>query len=112
MVDGKAVLEQLIERHNPSWGMGGGLGMYPQWLPDLSVAGFHGIETFSYDVDVRYTPTAWRGRIRASAGVTALDSQAARDFDSDLAALLAGKFSYEVLSVPHRVFAIVAERPE
>jgi SAM-dependent methyltransferase len=104
--------ERLIERHNPNWDMGGGLGMYPQWLPELSVAGFLGIETFSYDVDVPYTPTAWRGRIRASAGVTALGAEAASDFDSDLAALLTGEFPFEVLSVPHRVFAIIAERPQ
>ncbi len=59
----------LICAHNPRWDLGGGMGLYPQWLPDLSAAGMHGIETFSYDVDVPYTPEAWRGRIRASAAV-------------------------------------------
>ena len=44
--------EELIESHNSDWRMGGGLGMYPQWLRDLGEAGFQKIETFSYDVDV------------------------------------------------------------
>ena len=43
------------------------VGMYPQYLPVLSEAGMQDIQTFSYDMDVPYTPEAWRGRIRASA---------------------------------------------
>lgn len=101
--------EELIMRYNPDWNLGGGLGMYPQYLPVLSEAGFQGIQTFSYDVDVPYTPEAWRGRIRASAGIAALDSDAAHEFDKDLAELLSARFSSSVLLVPHRVFAIVAE---
>jgi hypothetical protein len=63
--------ECLIEAHNPDWKLAGGMGMYPWWLRDVEAAGFHQIETFSYDVDVEYAPEAWRGRIRASAGVGA-----------------------------------------
>ena len=101
--------EELIMRYNPDWNLGGGLGMYPQYLPVLSEAGFQGIQTFSYGVDVPYTPEAWRGRIRASAGIAALESDAAHEFDKDLAELLSARFSSSVLLVPHRVFAIVAE---
>jgi len=82
--------------------------MYPQWLPDLSAAGIKNIETFSYDLDVPYTHEAWRGRIRASAGIVALDADAARRFDDEHARLLADRFSSPVLGVPHRVFAIIA----
>jgi hypothetical protein len=60
-------------------------------------------------MDVPYTPEAWRGRIRASAGVTALDAETARCFDEDHASLLSTDFPSSVLDVPHRVFAIVAE---
>ena len=67
------------------------------------------IETFSYDLDVPYTPEAWRGRIRASAGVAGLQSDEIARFDEDFRALLAKRFPAEVLSVPHRVFAIVAD---
>ncbi len=100
--------EKLIERYNPDWQMGGGRGIYPEWLPGLNEAGIGNIETFSYDVSVTYTPKAWRGRIQASAGVAALDTGAAGDFDTELAALLADQYSGEVLEMPHRVFAIVA----
>lgn len=100
--------EELIKRHNPTWHLHGGMGMYPQWLPGLSAAGMHDLETFSYDVNAPYSAEAWRGRIRASAGVVALDAQAASRFDEELAQLLAGRFPAAMLDVPHRVFAIIA----
>jgi hypothetical protein len=28
--------EQLIQTHNPTWKMGGGSGLYPQWLRDIA----------------------------------------------------------------------------
>jgi SAM-dependent methyltransferase len=99
--------EELIVQYNPDWRFGGGLGMYPQYLPVLSEAGIQDIQTFSYDMDVAYTPEAWRGRIRASAGIAALDADSSRKFDADLVELLSTRFSSSVLSVPHRVFAIV-----
>jgi SAM-dependent methyltransferase len=101
--------EELILQHNPDWHFAGGLGMYPQYLPVLSGAGIQNIQTFSYDMDVPYSPEAWRGRIRASAGVAALDADSARKFDAGLAELLSARFPLSVLAVPHRVFAIVAE---
>ena len=110
-LDGNVVeaTEKLILQYNPSWHFGGGIGMYPQYLPALSRAGIKKIQTFSYDVDVPYVPEAWRGRIRASAGVAALDTNLVRKFDADLFALLSTQFPSDVLAVPHRVFAIVAE---
>ena len=100
--------EGLIQQYNAKWHLGGGLGMYPQWLPDLGEAGMRNIETFSYDLDVQYTPEAWRGRIRASAGVAGLPADVVSRFDEDLRALLATRFPAGVIQVPHRVFAIVA----
>lgn len=104
--------ERLIERHNPGWGMGGGTGMYPAWLTDVAVAGFEGIETFSFDLDVPYSREAWRGRIRASAGVAAsLPEDEVRRFDSRLASLLAASFPEDPFGVPHRVWAVVCSAP-
>ena len=101
--------EELIIQYNPNWHLGGGNGMYPEWLPDLSVARFQNIQTFSYDIDVPYTPEAWRGRIRASAGVAAMDADSVQEFDAELQELLTARFPTNILAVPHRVFAIVAE---
>lgn len=104
--------ERLIERHNPAWRLGGGMGLYPHWLADLSLAGYHEIETWSYDVVVPYTPEGWRGRIRASAGVGAsLPPDRVAAFDADLAALLERRFPGPEVPTHHRVFAIVARRP-
>ncbi|MCP4993129.1 MAG: methyltransferase domain-containing protein, partial [Gammaproteobacteria bacterium] len=101
--------EDSIESHNSDCRTGGGLGMYPQWLRDLGEAGFQKLETFSYDVDVPYTPEAWRGRIRASAGVGGMmSSKEVKQFDVKLAELLAQYFPDKVLQVPHRVFALIA----
>jgi SAM-dependent methyltransferase len=104
--------EELIEAHNPGWSLGGGAGIHPWWFRDLGEAGFGDIESFSYDVSTPYTPEAWRGRIRASAGVGAtLPPERVAAFDRELAALLAERFPGEALAVPHRVFAVFATRP-
>lgn len=104
--------EKLIEAHNPKWKLGGGMGLYPQWLGGLVMAGFGGIETFSFDLDVPYSHEAWRGRIRASAGVGAsLPADAVTAFDDDLKRILAERFPQDLLAVLHRVFAVIATAP-
>ena len=104
--------EELIAAHNPAWRYAGGLGLYLPWLRDLGEVGFRDLETFSYDVDVAYTPESWRGRVRASYGVGAtLSSEQVAAFDRALAALLAERFPGATLAVPHRVFAVIARTP-
>ena len=104
--------EKLIEEHNPKWKLGGGMGMYPQWLAGLVMAGFRGLETFSFDLDVPYSHEAWRGRIRASAGIGAnLPPDAVAAFDDAHRALLAARFPEDPLMVLHRVFAAIATSP-
>ena len=104
--------ESLILQHNPTWGGAGGYGMYPLWAADVSGAGLTGIETFSYDIKLPYAHAAWRGRIRASAGVAAsLPAEAVERFDHEHAAMLAERFPDETLVVPHRVWALVAWVP-
>jgi SAM-dependent methyltransferase len=104
--------ETLIEFYNPDWKLGGGLGLYPEWLRDLVEAGFCGLETFSYDLAVPYTHEDWRGRVRASAGVGGSLSEAeVQAFDKAFAGLLAARYPGEILDVAHRVFAVVARTP-
>jgi SAM-dependent methyltransferase len=104
--------ERLILAHNPAWKGSGGTGLHPAWLRDLAEAGFRDIETFSHDVDVPYTQEAWRGRIRASAGVGAsLPPDAVAAFDRALAELLAQRYPQPSLLTLHRVFAIIARPP-
>jgi hypothetical protein len=86
--------------------------MYPAWAADVAGAGFVNIDTFSYDVLVTYSHEAWRGRTRASAGVSAsLPEDAVKRFDAEHATLLADRFPAEPLMVPHRVWALVARAP-
>ncbi|MGW1465772.1 class I SAM-dependent methyltransferase [Streptomyces sp. NPDC002308] len=104
--------EQLITSYNSAWSMGGGTGLYPRWLTDLATAGFGAIETFSFDLDVPYTPQAWTGRIRASAGVGAsLTPERVEAFSADLDGILRDRFPGDVLHVPHRTWAVVAVKP-
>jgi len=104
--------EKLIEKHNPKWKFGGGLGIYPQWPRDMAIAGFENIETFSFDIDAIYTHEAWRGRIRASAGVGAsLAPEAVVAFDDELRAILAERWPEDPMRVMHRVFAAIGVAP-
>lgn len=103
--------EALIVARNPAWRMGGGNGIHVESLPFLTAAGFGSFEVFAYDLGVVYTPEAWRGRIRASAGVGAsLSADAVRAFDAALERILAERFPGPSLAVPHRVFTLVGVR--
>jgi SAM-dependent methyltransferase len=104
--------EKLIASYSPTWKPGFGLGLYPVWLRDLGLAGFRNIQTFSYDMDVPYTHEAWRGRVRASAGVGAILSvEKVRAFDEEFAGLLASRFPAPLLQILHRVWAVTALAP-
>ncbi|MFQ5783439.1 MAG: class I SAM-dependent methyltransferase [Alphaproteobacteria bacterium] len=106
------ITEKLIKAHNPDWGFDGMTGIHADEPGDVAMAGFGDIETFSFDVAVPYTHEAWRGRIRASAGVGAsLDPDAVARFDSTHAAFLKTRFRDDPLSVPHRCFAVVCRAP-
>lgn len=97
--------ERLILRHNPDWRGAGGTGLHPSWLADMTGAGFARLETASFDITQPYSHVAWRGRIRASAGIAAsLDKTAVAAFDTELAALLARDFPVDPLAIPHRVW--------
>ncbi len=107
-----AATEQLIQMHNPFWAQSGGMGLYPEWLSDLSAAGFVQLESFSYDSLVSYSHADWRGRIRASAGVGgSLGASDVAAFDAALEALLKRRYPGDQLSVPHRVFAALGRAP-
>ncbi len=107
-----AATEKLIEQHNPEWTMSGGRGIYSRWLGDVAIAGFHNIETFSFDEFTPYTHEAWRGRIRASAGIAAsLSPERVARFDAELQQLLRERFPENPLAVHHRVFAVVCQAP-
>ncbi len=104
--------EKLIEAHNPAWSYGGLSGIHPNWLADVAFAGFQDIETFSFDLDVSCSHEAWRGRIRASAGIGAsLAPGPVAGFDAEHATMLADRFPTDPLAVPHRVFAVVCRAP-
>ena len=107
-----AATEQLILAANPKWALAGGCGIYPEWLSDLSNAGFTELETCSFDENVSYTHEAWRGRIRASAGIKASLSLDETDrFDAELNLMLKRDFSKDPLEIPHRMWMVTGTKP-
>lgn len=103
--------DRLLRAHSPRLTPRRTNGIYPDWLTDMASAGFGRLETFSFDVALVYTHEAWRGRIRASAGVGAiLPPEKVAQFDAELATLLSQRFP-EPLSVPHRVWAAIGVAP-
>ncbi|RED54162.1 class I SAM-dependent methyltransferase [Aestuariispira insulae] len=113
-LDGNLVAktEELILQHNPAWHMGGGSGVYPQWFKDLGNAGFRNLESFSLEMPVAYSHDAWRGRIRASAGISAsLAPDQVQAFDTAHQEMLEKYFPEDPLMVPHRLWALIGEAP-
>jgi hypothetical protein len=104
--------ENLIRSHNDGWNLWGGTGMYPPWMLDLGAGSFRQIESFTFDIDAPYSHEAWRGRVRASAGVgAAMPPERVAQFDSELAAILKDRFP-EPMTVLHRVFAAIGTAPD
>lgn len=109
--------EEVLNPHNdkawnPGLMYGYSVGVYPLWLRDLTDAGFRNVQFFGFDHDVPYSHEAWRGRVRASSGLAArLGSQKVQEIDAELARMLTTRFPDEPLLVPHRVFALIGQKP-
>ncbi len=103
--------EKLILKYNPSWQLSGGDGFHTSSLAHLRRAGFSKFETQSFEIDARYSPEAWRGRIRSSIGIAALEAAAVKCFDDEHKQLLNSEFPGENLAVLHRVFLLVGNLP-
>ena len=104
--------ENLIQAHNPEWPWGGLDGFHSWELADLAGADFERLESFTTDVAIPYSHEAWRGRIRASAGVAAsLPADKVAAFDEDHAVMLAERFPEDPIQVPHRIFVVVGHKP-
>jgi hypothetical protein len=59
-----------------------------------------------------YSHAAWRGRVRASAGVAAsMDAERVAVFDDELAVMLAREFPDDPQLVRHRVWWVTATSP-
>ena len=83
-----------------------------RYLHDLALGGFESRESFVVDYDISYSHEAWRGRIRASAGVGAsLGPEAVAAFDAEHTAMLARDYPMDPLPVPHRIVAAWGRKP-
>jgi ubiquinone/menaquinone biosynthesis C-methylase UbiE len=108
----------LIEHVNPAWidsppqVFGHGVGVYPKWLHDLAMAGFQGIKSFSFDVEIPYSHDAWRGRVRSSGGVGgSLSAEQVTRLDAEVRELLLTRFQKEPVVVTQRLFCAIGRTP-
>jgi len=107
-----AATERLIEAHNPAWHLGGWQGHSANQQRDLIEGGFVERESASVDYDIPYSPEAWRGRIRGSAGIAAsLGAAEVEKFDAELGALLAKDYPGDPIPVPHRLVVLWGRKP-
>ncbi len=100
-----ALSTALIRKHNPAWGSKGpGFGFDPRVADRAGSAGFAEIAADDYPVDLPYSHEAWRGRIRASAGISAsLTPAEVEAFDAEHAVALADAFPEQPMAVTHRI---------
>ncbi|MEL7470971.1 MAG: class I SAM-dependent methyltransferase [Pseudomonadota bacterium] len=103
---------QVIDHWNPAPKNRKWTFQYPDWLFDLTDAGFGDYRLLGFPADLTYTQEAWVGRIVASAQigpVLSVEDQAR--FRVAFAERLARSFP-DPMTVPHRIFAIVLEHPD
>jgi SAM-dependent methyltransferase len=83
--------------------------LFPNWLDDLSAAGFVEFDGFAFSTPLFYTHEGWIGRMRANGRVgPAMDAATLARWEAELRRRLAERYPDEPLVVPHRVFALVA----
>lgn len=103
----------VLRRHNPDVVAANPLEAgdhRPHWLAALGAAGLRPVADLLLRTDATYSPTTWRGRLRASTWVRAtLDEAAVAAVDADLAAVLAD--APPRLAVPHHLVVAVVESP-
>lgn len=103
--------EALIRAVNPRWTLADRDWQGAAELAALAAGGFMARESFSVDYDIPYSPEAWRGRIRASAGIApSLSAAEVEKFDAELAALLAKDFPGDPIPVPHRMVVVWGQK--
>jgi len=105
-----ALSEKLIKTFNPDWCLHDNTGFYGQWAMQLAEAGMGNIESYTFTKKRYYSHEEWRGRIRASAGISAtLPPEKVKAFDKEHEKLLAEKFPEEKLPIVHRCFTLLAD---
>ena len=98
------LMYELRRKYNPKWGSSWPLGAYPQGPNDLRLDGFEEIAAFEYNEDITYSHEAWRGRMRAYAGIGgSLPASVVEEFDAEFKARLAERFTEDPMAIPHRV---------
>ena len=98
---------QAIHRVNPPPKARKWTFQYPDWLFDLTDAGFADYQITAFPAKLDHTHDAWVGRIVASAQIgPALDPDQLDAFRRDFKSDLVRNFPNQPMAVEHRVFAI------
>jgi SAM-dependent methyltransferase len=98
----------LIKRHNPDW-QPSALGFRLAWADDMPSDWFRIVDRLEEPLQIPYTQDGWRGRIRASAGVSAsMAPEIIPVFDREHEQLLRETYGDAVLEVPHRLYMFIA----
>lgn len=98
----------LIKRHNPAWKTDQ-LGFRMGWAEALPPDRFAILDRLEEPLQIPYTQDGWRGRIRASAGVSAsMAPEIIPHFDREHERLLRETYGDAVLAVPHRLYMFIA----
>ena len=98
----------LIKRHNPAWKTDQ-LGFRMGWAEELPPDRFAILDRLDEPLQIAYTQDGWRGRIRASAGVSAsMAPEIIPLFDREHEGLLREAYGDAVLAVPHRLYMFIA----
>ncbi len=99
--------QTLIEEFNSTAYKPNETKMFPEWVEDIYKAGFSGVETFSFDINIPYSIEKWMGRIQASPEIGgSLNKEEISEFNSRLKTFLEEHAS-TTFNIPYRAYGII-----
>lgn len=102
--------EKILLKYNPTWPLHSSTGIYPEFITQLTSAGFELVEQFCIDVPQPFTHESWFGRIQTCNGVGAggMNEETLAKFNAEFMQHMKDNYPPNVTQ-QHRLFVVIVK---